>query len=331
MSPIYTKQGDEGNTSLQNNMIVKKNNDIIKAMSAIDELNAQLGIIKSRVDAENIKAILEYEQIQRHLMGIMSLISSNTKATSTMFDAHAAELESKIDQITDILPKQTAFILYGACETSAALDVARAIARRAETALVQAEAAAPSAKSAFKYMNRLSDYLYMKARYEDFEQAITTEVKKALKMNTPAPMPVETSSVMNLHTAKKIMHATEQKAASQNLPIVIACCDDAGNPVAVHVMDNAYLASYEVALGKAYTAAALKMNTMDLNKLVQPGEAFYGLEALGSGKIVPIGGGVPLLSQDNKLIGSIGVSGGNAVQDHALAEYAKEVFYGSTD
>ena len=105
---------------------------------------------------------------------------------------------------------------------------------------------------------------------------------------------------------------------------VIAVCNPEGNPVAVHVMDGAFLVSFDVAMKKAYTAVAVKMSTMELSKIAQPGGTFYGVDKLDGGKIVIFGGGIPLKS-GNTIIGGLGISGGTGEEDHSLAEYGQSV------
>ena len=88
--------------------------------------------------------------------------------------------------------------------------------------------------------------------------------------------------------------------------------------------DGAFLVSFDVALKKAYTSVAVKMSTMELSKLAQPGGTFYGVDKMDGGKIVIFGGGVPLKSGDT-IIGGLGISGGTGEEDHSLAEYALSV------
>ena len=105
---------------------------------------------------------------------------------------------------------------------------------------------------------------------------------------------------------------------------VIAVCGPDGNPIAVHVMDGAFLVSFDVAVKKAYTSVAVKMSTMELSKLAQPGQTFYGVDKMMDGKIVIFGGGVPL-THNGMIIGGLGISGGTGEEDHSLAEYALSV------
>jgi uncharacterized protein GlcG (DUF336 family) len=91
-------------------------------------------------------------------------------------------------------------------------------------------------------------------------------------------------------------------------------------------MDDAYIASYDVAVNKAFTVVALKMATIDLKPLAQPGESLYGIQFTNGGKIVIFGGGDPLTNADGKIIGGLGVSGGSEDQDTALSAYGKAYF-----
>ncbi|MCL2377705.1 MAG: cob(I)yrinic acid a,c-diamide adenosyltransferase [Defluviitaleaceae bacterium] len=333
---IYTKTGDKGKTLLQNGAPVPKHHPVVQAMAALDELNAHLGIVKSQSSPTQ-----DMEKIQKNIMKVLSLVSTAEKSPAPaitnnanwddIFNEETKDLEAEIDAINSILPPITSFVTYGANPLSATLDLARAVARRAETNLSQAAETSGYAKAALAYLNRLADFLYMKARYADFEQTVIQAVKDALPptpghagrlYSAPAVShtcePVGTNK-LTLTQAKTLLEKIEHKAKEMNLPIAAACVNAAGSPIAVHAMDSALLVSYEAALAKAYTSAALKMPTADLSKLVQPGQQFYGLEAVGGGKILPIGGGIPLYNGEGRLIGAIGVSGGTAQQDHELA------------
>ena len=90
-------------------------------------------------------------------------------------------------------------------------------------------------------------------------------------------------------------------------------------------MDDSYIASYDIALNKAYTSVAVKMPTTTLKALSQPEKDLYGIQFTNQGQIVIFGGGVPLAIGD-QIIGGLGVSGGSEEQDIYLAEYGKKVF-----
>ncbi|MGN9195638.1 cob(I)yrinic acid a,c-diamide adenosyltransferase [Blautia massiliensis (ex Liu et al. 2021)] len=128
---------------------------------------------------------------------------------------------------------------------------------------------------------------------------------------------------ITLDSAKRLIEKIEEEARRRNKPSVIAICGPDGNPIAIHVMDGAFLVSFDVAMKKAYTSVAVKMSTMELSKLAQPGGTFYGLDKMGDG-IVIFAGGV-LLKVGDTIIGGLGVSGGTGEEDHSLAEYGLQV------
>ena len=132
-----------------------------------------------------------------------------------------------------------------------------------------------------------------------------------------------TENNLSLEKARKIIRAGEKKAKEMNLSAVFAVVNSEGNLIIEERMDNAILVSVEVAYKKAYTAAALKLNTQDLTALVQPGAMFYGLQA--DPKYIIFGGGV-LLKVDGKIVGAIGVSGGSAQEDIEIAKACVEAF-----
>ena len=158
---------------------------------------------------------------------------------------------------------------------------------------------------------------------EKIVKSVVTDMKSG-KQNRGANC---CASKMNLCLAKKIIKAVEKKATEIGVNAVVAVSDAGGNPVAVECMDDSYLASYDVALQKSYTVVALKMSTIELKPLSQPGQPLYGIQFTNNGKIVIFGGGEPL-SVDGKIIGGLGVSGGSEEQDTYLAEYGKEFFRG---
>ena len=132
-----------------------------------------------------------------------------------------------------------------------------------------------------------------------------------------------TENNLSLEKARKIIRAGEKKAKEMNLSAVFAVVNSEGNLIIEERMDNAILVSVEVAYKKAFTAAALKLNTQDLTALVQPGAMFYGLQS--DPKYIVFGGGM-LLKVDGKIVGAIGVSGGSAQEDIEIAKACVEAF-----
>ena len=132
-----------------------------------------------------------------------------------------------------------------------------------------------------------------------------------------------TENNLSLEKARKIIRAGEKKAKEMNLSAVFAVVNSEGNLIIEEKMDNAILVSVEVAYKKAYTAAALKLNTQDLTALVQPGAMFYGLQS--DPKYIVFGGGM-LLKVDGKIVGAVGVSGGSAQEDMEIAKACVNAF-----
>ncbi|MCI8834056.1 MAG: heme-binding protein [Ruminococcus sp.] len=130
---------------------------------------------------------------------------------------------------------------------------------------------------------------------------------------------------MTLDIANTLIGKIRGEAERMGVCVVIAVADEAGHPVAVQSMDGAYIASFEIALNKAFTSASLKMSTQTLSGLSQPGQSLYGIQFTNGGRIVIFGGG-EVLEADGALIGALGVSGGSAAEDTRLAAYGKEVF-----
>jgi len=127
-----------------------------------------------------------------------------------------------------------------------------------------------------------------------------------------------------LKQARKLIAMVEAKAKTMGLNIVVAVSNEAGRPIAIECMDNSYIASFDVALNKAYTVVALKMSTKKLSALAKPDGSLYGIQFTNGGQIVIFGGGDPLIYH-GKIIGGLGVSGGSEEQDTILSAYGASV------
>ena len=133
-------------------------------------------------------------------------------------------------------------------------------------------------------------------------------------------------SNMTLDMALALADAVRKKASEIGVKAVVAIADRGAHPVLVQCMDDSYIASYDIALNKAYTCVSLKMPTWKLSELAKPGSSLYGIQFTNQGKIVIFGGGEPLYNRKGEIIGAIGVSGGSESEDTALAAYGKEIF-----
>lgn len=162
------------------------------------------------------------------------------------------------------------------------------------------------------------------------EKEIAAAVEKIVR-GTLAETPKQAHSCkcgkhkMTLENAKLLAEAIQARARDMGVKAVVAVADRGGNPVLVQSMDDAYLASWDVALQKSYTVVALKMSTQKLASLAAPGGPLYGIQFTNQGKIVIFGGGEPL-EIDGKIVGGLGVSGGSAEEDTALAAFGRDKF-----
>jgi uncharacterized protein GlcG (DUF336 family) len=126
---------------------------------------------------------------------------------------------------------------------------------------------------------------------------------------------------ITLEQAEKAIAVAKQAAQERDELTALAVVDTGGNLVAFARMDGAYLISIDTAMGKAYTALALNMDTIDLNPFIQPGQILFGtgLTLQQSRSLVPYAGGI-LLRCKGEVIGALGVSGARTSQtDHEIA------------
>ena len=129
---------------------------------------------------------------------------------------------------------------------------------------------------------------------------------------------------ITLSQAKRLITKVEDKAREIGVNAVVAVSNTAARPVAIECMDDSFIASYDVALNKAYTVVALKMSTIKLKSMTNPGDSLYGIQFTNQGQIVIFGGGDPLI-YNGKIIGGLGVSGGTEEQDTLLSAYGASV------
>ncbi|WP_164218639.1 heme-binding protein [Virgibacillus sp. YIM 98842] len=132
-------------------------------------------------------------------------------------------------------------------------------------------------------------------------------------------------TIMNLELAKQLIEGAEKKAAELGIQMVISVVDEGGNLIAVHRMDDAWLASIDIAQNKAWTSVALKMPTSNLAEATVPHAELYGLNTTNNGRLVLFGGGIPLVEND-KVIGAVGASGSAVEDDIQVAQAAVDVF-----
>lgn len=121
--------------------------------------------------------------------------------------------------------------------------------------------------------------------------------------------------------ARKAIEASLRKAEEISVPCSVAVVDAGCNLLAFTRMDDATLASIDIAQNKAYTARSLNMKTSALASLTQPGAELYGIETTCGRPLVVFGGGVPI-ERGGTVVGAVGVAGGRVEDDEAIAEAA---------
>ncbi len=161
---IYTRTGDHGQTSLFGGARVPKSDARIEAYGTIDELSSQIGVARTTPLPAGVDAILHQVQVDLFEVGA-HLASPGTSRFPGVDTARIDELEKAIDEMERELAPLTTFILPGGSSTAAHLHVARTICRRAERLVVALQDDSPATISTIAYLNRLSDYLFVAARF----------------------------------------------------------------------------------------------------------------------------------------------------------------------
>ena len=161
---IYTKTGDDGNTGLQGNLRIGKSHPRIMAYGTVDETIAALGMILSNSLDEYISEILTEVQNDLFLVGAdlsnPNLNDSKNRVTLDMIE----KLESLVDKFESELPPLTNFILPGGVTVAAQIHYVRTVVRRAETLVVNLSEKDEINSNCIKYLNRLSDFLFVLGR-----------------------------------------------------------------------------------------------------------------------------------------------------------------------
>lgn len=175
---IYTKSGDKGETSLVYGTRVPKNNPRVEAYGTCDEANSLIGLGKSYLDKDArwdaLKKSLHIVQTKLFHIGAELATPEDRQVSWPITSEDVQFLEREIDRMDPELPPLTNFILPGGHPTASALHVARTVVRRAErVALDIPEQINPTT---FQYLNRLSDYLFVAARWVNKEVQMTEEV-----------------------------------------------------------------------------------------------------------------------------------------------------------
>jgi cob(I)alamin adenosyltransferase len=171
LNRIYTRTGDAGKTRLATGQSVSKTDLRVEAYGSVDETNACIGLARVHLTAHpELDAMLG--RIQNELFDLGADLAMPAKADEEagsklrILDSQVARLEAEIDSLNERLPALKSFILPGGTPAAAALHLARTVSRRAERDAVRlVESGEPVSSPAMRYLNRLSDHLFVAARW----------------------------------------------------------------------------------------------------------------------------------------------------------------------
>ena len=164
---IYTRTGDKGQTSLIGGTRVPKFHPRIEVYGTIDELNSYIGLIRDQEIGQHFREVLL--EIQDRLFTAESIIALDPEAESTvklpvLKDSDILFLEQEIDRMNEVLPELRSFILPGGHQVVSHCHIARCICRRAERHTIRLAQSQPVDELVIRYLNRLSDFLFVLAR-----------------------------------------------------------------------------------------------------------------------------------------------------------------------
>ncbi|MCB9335346.1 MAG: cob(I)yrinic acid a,c-diamide adenosyltransferase [Flavobacteriales bacterium] len=163
---IYTKTGDKGQTSLFGGKRVPKYHIRIEAYGTVDELNSYIGLIRDQnIDKNSFDALIEIQDRLFTLGSILAVEPGNTKVkVPALLEEDVVFLEQEIDIMNEKLPEMRSFVLPGGNTTVSYCHIARCVCRRAERLVIYLSEQEEIAGITYKYLNRLSDYLFVLAR-----------------------------------------------------------------------------------------------------------------------------------------------------------------------
>lgn len=170
---IYTKTGDKGQTSLYGGTRVSKASARVESYGNIDELNSFIGFAKSEIQEEKVLNQLKKIQFDLFTVGSesatptdkLTLANGKSRLSLMISETEIVELENWMDEMEDKLEPLQYFILPGGGKSATSLHICRTVCRRAERSLIFLNETEEVRPELIKYLNRLSDYLFVLARY----------------------------------------------------------------------------------------------------------------------------------------------------------------------
>ena len=170
---IYTKGGDAGETGLYGGMRVPKDDLRIRAYGTLDELNAVLGVALAGESSDELRKTLLRVQGELFQLGAELATPRGKKVATTFLEQREIEaFEKEIDAMEAQLKPLKSFILPGGTQKAAWIHLARTVSRRAEREIITLNRAEPLRPAVLQYVNRLSDYLFVLARYLNLQAKV---------------------------------------------------------------------------------------------------------------------------------------------------------------
>ena len=171
ITKVYTRKGDQGQTSLVGGQRVSKASARLEAYGPVDELNSHLGLLAAQLPDGAEKTFVE--RIQNTLFNVCTNLATDQDLDALPLSAHLPEgavneLEQAVDGIIHELPERHGFILPGGTHQAAQAHVCRTVCRRAERRIVALAETATISPEVQQYVNRLSDYLFVLAQKLNF-------------------------------------------------------------------------------------------------------------------------------------------------------------------
>ena len=167
ITKVYTKTGDDGTTSLSNGERLPKDHPRVTVLGSLDETNSAIGVALSEGVTEEIKVVLQ--KVQNTIFDMGGELATPNKELGLVSPDDVTYLESAIDELNESLPHLEEFIFPGGSKAAALLHNARTICRRAERDLVALSKSENVTALHLKYINRLSDFLFVAARIQNKE------------------------------------------------------------------------------------------------------------------------------------------------------------------
>ena len=171
ITKVYTRRGDQGQTSLVGGQRVSKSCARLEAYGTVDELNSHLGLLVSMLPEGEDRDLVQ--RIQNNLFNVCTNLATDQEKTPLYPSAflpkgEIEKLEDAVDKVMELLPERQGFILPGGTREASQAHVCRTVCRRAERCIIRLAESAKVSPEVLQYVNRLSDYLFVLAKKLNF-------------------------------------------------------------------------------------------------------------------------------------------------------------------